>query len=263
MLITSTWNRADSRLAPSQWEMSLQCNAVSLAWCKLWKKHVIWPIPFCITYTFRSTVQWSHILHTSLVAPASRLSSDKSCTFGWAAIEIRRDVLSSEMWLPHNPERTYHGHHTLLLVLHGKRFNNSAPSPFWKLAYDNIFSFILQINVWKKICLFPKWCQYTKNFNSYIDFPPWQSLGEWKCFLITLHWRHNGHDSVSNHHPHDCLLNRLFRRRSKKISKLRVTGLCAGKSSETDKFPTQMASNAENVSIWRRHHDYSSLETLF
>ena len=42
-----------------------------------------------------------------------------------------------------------------------------------------------------------------------------------------LLWRHNGHDSVSNHQPHDCLLNRLFRRRSKKISKLRVTGLCA------------------------------------
>ena len=34
---------------------------------------------------------------------------------------------------------------------------------------------------------------------------------------------------VSNHQPHDCLLfNRLFRRRSKEISKLRVTGLCAG-----------------------------------
>ena len=31
-----------------------------------------------------------------------------------------------------------------------------------------------------------------------------------------LRWRHNGYDSVSNHQPHDCLLNRLFRRRSKK-----------------------------------------------
>ena len=53
----------------------------------------------------------------------------------------------------------------------------------------------------------------------------------------SLHWRHNGHDSVSNHQPHDCLLNRLFRRRSKKISKLRVTGLCAGNSPETGEFP--------------------------
>ena len=31
-----------------------------------------------------------------------------------------------------------------------------------------------------------------------------------------LQWRHNDHDSVSNHQPHGCLLNRLFRRRSKK-----------------------------------------------
>ena len=45
----------------------------------------------------------------------------------------------------------------------------------------------------------------------------------------TLQWRHNELDCVSNHQPHDCLLNRLFRRRSKKTSKLSVTGLCAGK----------------------------------
>ena len=44
------------------------------------------------------------------------------------------------------------------------------------------------------------------------------------------HWRHNDHDGVSNHQPHGCLLNRLFRRRSKKTSKLRVTGLCVGNS---------------------------------
>ena len=46
-----------------------------------------------------------------------------------------------------------------------------------------------------------------------------------------LHWRHNEHDGVSNHQPHGCLLKRLFRRRSKKTSKLRVTGLCVGNSS--------------------------------
>ena len=45
-----------------------------------------------------------------------------------------------------------------------------------------------------------------------------------------LRWRHNDHDSVSNHQPLGCLLNRLFRRRSKKTSKLRVTGLCVGNS---------------------------------
>ena len=53
--------------------------------------------------------------------------------------------------------------------------------------------------------------------------------------------------------PHDCLLNRLFRLRSKKTSKLQVTGLCAGNSTVTNEFPAQMASNAENVSIWWRN----------
>ena len=73
--------------------------------------------------------------------------------------------------------------------------------------------------------------------------------------LTSLHWRHNGRGSVSNHQPHDCLLSRLFRRRSKKTSKVRVTGLCAGNSPGTGgEFPAQMASNAENVSIWWRHH---------
>ena len=47
-------------------------------------------------------------------------------------------------------------------------------------------------------------------------------------FMYTLQWRHNGHDGVSNHQPHDCLLNRLFRRRSKKTSKLRVTNFVRG-----------------------------------
>ena len=70
----------------------------------------------------------------------------------------------------------------------------------------------------------------------------------------TLEWRHNGRDSVSNHQPDDCLFNRLFRRRSKKTSKLRVAGLCAGNSPGTGEFPAQMASNAETVSIWWRHH---------
>ena len=46
--------------------------------------------------------------------------------------------------------------------------------------------------------------------------------------LLSLRRRRNGCDDVSNHQPHDCLLNRLFRLRSKKQSKLRVTGLCAG-----------------------------------
>ena len=53
----------------------------------------------------------------------------------------------------------------------------------------------------------------------------------------SLRWRHNGCDSLSNHHTQDCLLNRLFGRRSKKTSKLRVTGLCVGNSREPVNSP--------------------------
>ena len=72
--------------------------------------------------------------------------------------------------------------------------------------------------------------------------------------VFSLLWRHNGRDGVSNHQPHRCLLNRLFKRKSKKTSKLRVTGLCSGNSPVTGEFPAQMTSYAENVSIWWRHH---------
>ena len=69
-----------------------------------------------------------------------------------------------------------------------------------------------------------------------------------------LQWRQNERDGVSNHQPDDCLLNRLFKSRSKKISKLRITDLCEGNSPVTGEFPAQRASNAENISIWWRHH---------
>ena len=68
--------------------------------------------------------------------------------------------------------------------------------------------------------------------------------------LSPLQWHHNECDDVSNHQCLECLLSRLFWRRSKKTSKLHVTGLCEG----TSDFPAQRASNVENVSIWWCHH---------
>ena len=70
----------------------------------------------------------------------------------------------------------------------------------------------------------------------------------------TSQWRHNGRAGVSNHQTHDCLHDHLFRCRSKKTSKLRVTSLCVGNSPVTGEFPAQKASNAENIFIWWRHH---------
>ena len=88
-----------------------------------------------------------------------------------------------------------------------------------------------------------------------------------KCSIRALRvnellWRHNGHDCVPNHQPHHCFFNCLFGRRSKKTSKLRVTGLCVGNSPGTGEFPAQMASNAENVSIWWRHHGINAEAAL-
>ena len=79
-------------------------------------------------------------------------------------------------------------------------------------------------------------------------------------YVITV-----GLDDVTNHQPHHCLINRLFRRKSKNTSKPRVTCLCAGNSPFTGEFPPQMTSNAENVSIWWRHRVMSwchGMETI-
>ena len=90
----------------------------------------------------------------------------------------------------------------------------------------------------------------------------WQARGQWGqsrglsywYWIGTLQWRHSESHGVSNHRRLEYLLNRLFERRSKKTSKLRVTGRCKGNSSVTGEFSAQRASNAENVSIWWRHH---------
>ena len=81
--------------------------------------------------------------------------------------------------------------------------------------------------------------------------------------VISLQWRHNGRDDIWNHQPHECLLNRLFRCRWKKTSKLRFTGLCEGNSPVTGEFSAQRVSNAENVAIWWRHDVMTCFRTLW
>ena len=81
---------------------------------------------------------------------------------------------------------------------------------------------------------------------------PWTLLSGYLSH--PLQWCHNEHGGISNHQPHDCLLNCLFRHRSKKTSKLRITGLCAGNSPVAGEFPTKRASNMECIFIWWHHH---------
>ena len=102
------------------------------------------------------------------------------------------------------------------------------------------------IDEWVMVLLLGAYMHYQEPYHGYAV--------QWE----TSQWRHNGRDGISNHQPHDCLLNRLFGCRSKKTSQLSVTGLCAGNSQGTGEFPAQIASYAENVSIWWRHHEIIS-----
>ena len=70
-------------------------------------------------------------------------------------------------------------------------------------------------------------------------FVKWSSDDCHWASLTTLQWRHNEGNGVSNHRRFDCLLNFLFRRRSKKTSRLRVTGLCEGNLMVTTGFLPQ------------------------
>ena len=60
--------------------------------------------------------------------------------------------------------------------------------------------------------------------------------------ITSSQWRHNGHDSISNHQSHHCLLNYLFRRRSKKknqssASLAFVCGIHRGPVNSPHKWP--------------------------
>ena len=118
-----------------------------------------------------------------------------------------------------------------------KDYSGYGLSQWMTKLYCNVFSHLLSP--------YPEWSlRYVDTMSQLHD-----------CHAMhTLQWRHNEHDGVSNHQPHVGLLNHLFRRRSKKTSKLLVIGLCAGNWPVTGEFPAQRASNAENVSIWWCHH---------
>ena len=149
------WYRADFRLAPSQWETSLQSNAVS-HWLGANLESALWYI----------------VCSNAIIM---LINEDH-----WVHFELTKDT-------------------------------HTSPSLGWAMG-----------------CL---------------------------MYFLPLQWSHNEHVSASNHLRLNCLLNCWFRRRSRKASKLRVTGLCTGNSSVTHVFPEQKANNIENVSIWWLHHD--------
>ena len=91
----------------------------------------------------------------------------------------------------------------------------------------------------------------------YLFIPKLQRYhGSWRlCNNLSLQLRHNEHDGVSNHRRLDCLLNRLFKHRSKITSKLRVTGLSAGISPVTGEIPAFIKGQWRGKCFnWWRHH---------
>ena len=146
-----------------------------------------------------------------------------------------RSTSSFSVCSPH-PRFILHGHSKICVM-------KPLPlriCPYWSsLDETSMYLRIIKNVVWKPAL----------NWKEIINVPPTKRNPGGQ-------WRHNGINGVSNHQPHLCLLNCLFRRRSKKTPKLRVTGLCAWNSPVIGKFPAKMACNAENVSIWWRHHVY-------
>ena len=104
----------------------------------------------------------------------------------------------------------------------------------------------------KPAAIWNKWCHIS----------PKSTPSCYTMILITLQWHHNECSGVSNHQPHDCLLNRLFRRRSNETLKLRVTGRCEGNSPMNGEFYAWSASYTENDSIWLRHHEIDVLHNI-
>ena len=78
----------------------------------------------------------------------------------------------------------------------------SVSSADFHISYSNV------------MCKISSWLE--QSFGTFID----DNLSK----NITLQWRHNELDGISNYQHLNSLLNRLFRRRSQKTSKLHVTG---------------------------------------
>ena len=89
------------------------------------------------------------------------------------------------------------------------------------------------------------WYAERRSLSSKKKMPVWRK--------VTLQWRHNGRDGVSNHRRLDCLLSCLFRCTSKKIPKLRVTYPLV-----TGGFPSHKGPRQNISPFCRRHHDVFS-----
>ena len=136
-------------------------------------------------------------------------------------------------------------------------------------AHGGIFSFLFKI--------YPMTCAWCASYIVWYHFAfSYFPMFFFSCFSVNVQLLNESHIQQNAWGVHSCWdvmhfhslaqfcfdgatdNNRLFGCRSKKTSKLRVTGLCEGNSMVTGKFPAQNTRNAENVSIWWCHHESST-----
>ena len=81
------------------------------------------------------------------------------------------------------------------------------------------------------------------------DHPDWDAGLKQQA---ALQWRHNGHDGVSNHQPQDCFSSVYSGADKRKHQSSESLAFVRG----IHRWPVNSPhSNAENVSIWCRHHE--------
>ena len=130
---------------------------------------------------------------------------------------------------------------------------------FWNRKVSTV---ILSMDTSKAIRLTAGWASNTSIYDKAVIVRT--LLLEWSSFLgykIKMFKTYIAHysDVIMNRMASQItsvsiVCNCLFRCRSKKTSKLCITGLCVGNPPVTGIFPSHRTRNAENVSIWRCHH---------
>ena len=134
---------------------------------------------------------------------------------------VRHSECGEAAWSRHHPIQFQFNYHLSRYRIPGMKIRQ---------LWDSL-SFILGIHTWihtlvRRIFFVIKNDHFMNVLARYL--PIVENVHQYVCNAF-FHWhrplqcRHNECDGVSKHQPDDCLLNLLFRLRSKKTQKLRVT----------------------------------------
>ena len=150
-------------------------------------------------------------------------------------------------------------------------WGRSKMAAIFQTTWWNAFSWI---NICESLYLVTRFAPSLWNTNTWLFLLHWDEkqsiLMSWYIRRCCLSWS-KPLTSTKIKHKNEVIMSAMasqitslmivysaanWKRRSKKTSKLLVTGLREGNSPVTGEFPAQRASNAKNVSIWWRHHSH-------